>query len=262
MFERFDSDRTARTRRARWIGATIGVSALLHLAAGAALLVSAMWHIDKLSPDLDGPLAVQIGFPAAAPPPPPGSARPEPEKPTRQVSDDKVQPRPTRTVAEPEPGGDPNGETGGDKNGIVGSTGKTPAAPPGNVCQSVLGCDGKALPEPRPAAEPPRKRPVRVVRAAILEGQRIRGNPQIHPPETARNAMLRDGAQRTQAVVKLCLDTQGAPSAVELVKSSGYTEYDARLRAEIRTWRYRPYRLEDGTAIAVCTSIVFRYEMK
>lgn len=261
MFERFDSDRTARTRRARWIGATIGVSALVHLAAGAALLVSAMWHIDKLSADLEVPLAVQVGIPAAAPPPPAGNARPEPEKPSRRV-DDRVQPRTTRAVAETEPAGDPNGRAGGDPNGVVGSTGETPGAPPGTVCHSLLGCEGKALPEPPARVEPPRARSVKVVRAAILEGQRIRGNPQIHPPETARNAMLRDGARRTQAVVKLCLDTQGSPSTVELVKSSGYPEYDSRLRAEIRTWRYRPYRLEGGAAIAVCTSIVFRYEMK
>jgi hypothetical protein len=46
------------------------------------------------------------------------------------------------------------------------------------------------------------------------------------------------------------------------MRSSGYPDYDHRLVGEMQDWQYRPYRLDDGTAVAVCTSIVFRYRMK
>jgi hypothetical protein len=43
-----------------------------------------------------------------------------------------------------------------------------------------------------------------------------------------------------------------------VVKSSGYGEADSYIVSEMRKWRYRPYTV-NGTAVPVCTAIMFNY---
>ena len=83
-----------------------------------------------------------------------------------------------------------------------------------------------------------------------------------HVGPLVENPVSAKAASVPTAAVKLCLDRTGVPSSVELIDSSGYPEYDRKLIAEIRRWRYRPYEVENAGAVAVCTAVVFRYEMK
>lgn len=63
------------------------------------------------------------------------------------------------------------------------------------------------------------------------------------------------------AVVKLCLDFEGAVDSVRLIKSSGYADYDKRIVEGVRTWRYRPYTV-DGRRAKACSAITFIYKPK
>jgi TonB family protein len=61
------------------------------------------------------------------------------------------------------------------------------------------------------------------------------------------------------ASAKICLDTQGNVRNVVLVKSSGFPEYDDKIRTQMNSWRYRPYTV-NGSAVAACTAVTFIYQ--
>ena len=112
-----------------------------------------------------------------------------------------------------------------------------------------------------PAGSPPEpadERPPRVISGRALEALRIRGNKNILPDEEDRRAMA-DSGRGTVAVAMMCLGQDGRVARLWLKRSSCFPRYDAKLKAEIRAWRYRPFRI-DGAPVPVCTrvSIIYR----
>ena len=57
---------------------------------------------------------------------------------------------------------------------------------------------------------------------------------------------------------RVCFDTAGKVTDVDLIRSTGSAAYDQELENGIRTWVYSPYQA-DGKPIAVCTHVTFKY---
>lgn len=108
-------------------------------------------------------------------------------------------------------------------------------------------------------ADPPAAVPQRVPPNA-LESLRVGARTDPVPDESDAQAMAHGTQPVLLAYVKLCVDAAGEPSSVVLLKSSGFPDYDAKLRAAVRTWRYRPF-VVDGNARPVCTDVSFRYQV-
>lgn len=89
----------------------------------------------------------------------------------------------------------------------------------------------------------------------LLERNRVAGVAKIEPDAPTKAAIAKSKAVVT-ASVKLCIDTNGAPTTLLLLKSSGYPAYDRKLTTEMRGWRYKPY-LVNGVATDVCTAVTF-----
>jgi hypothetical protein len=96
---------------------------------------------------------------------------------------------------------------------------------------------------------------------AAIEARRIAGDKVILPPSIVKFEMVQAGQRKLVASVKLCLDSTGLPSAVTMLKSSGYRAYDHLLRRTIEDWRYRPFEI-DGKPVPVCTAVTFIYAQK
>ncbi len=272
MFEQIANRQRRTGRRA---GAAVVASVVAHVAVGGLLLVATFWHVDKLA--ADSPRALQLtaaGMPAprlgSAPPPPPlGGPKKVTKKVTKRRTKALRQPDVSVSVATPadtsgDGSGRSDGAAGGKAGGVAGGTGTDPfGIGVGTGCDpdgAGLGCDpdgdgGRVYVPPK---IPP---PVKIVSANLMAGRRIAGDPQITPPDSVRLALLRAGTRQIVAVVKMCLSTSGAVTALTMLSSSGYRSYDAKLRREMRTWRYRPYKAR-GIAVPVCTAVTFVYRMK
>lgn len=94
-----------------------------------------------------------------------------------------------------------------------------------------------------------------------LEALRISGEKLIVPDDVTKVEISRSGKTKLVTTYKICVDATGSVSALNMLKSSGFPDYDAKLLATMWTWRYRPYLLE-GVARAVCTSVTFIYQQK
>jgi protein TonB len=253
MFDRYVQDR-GRRRLGRWIRVAIAASAVAHVGVGAALIVSAWWKIEKLSVEDRQVAIASFGMPTAAPPPLAGEQR---NKTRRELARVREATQPRQNDAEtPEDGGG-DGSATGHANGLAGGEGDDPDAP-----NALLGCAGleclgdQAPPEPRKTpAKPP------VIPESMLKGHLISGETQIHAPREVKLAMTRAGVDRLRAAVKLCIDAEGAVESTRLLRSTGYSDYDRRLLAGVRRWRYRPYRI-GGEAVAVCTAVQFVYLLR
>jgi TonB family protein len=271
MFDRYLTPASPRPWRRVAVIASIGA----HLGVGAWLLLAAFWNLERLSPGRT-PVA-QIGAgggpelagdPSGSPPPPLQRRRAA-TKPRRIKLDETVQP-----VADPvevddgddgdDGQGTDDGSPDGSPDGVPGGQGKGGGlgiGPPGQACI------GECI-ERRITIETPRKQTCeergdcpKVVPANLIEGYRIGGNARIAPPEEVRLAMRKADRMQTRATVKLCLDDAGRVDSLRLLGSSGYQAYDAKLLAEMRDWRYRPYEV-NGRPIGVCTAVTFIYKMQ
>ncbi len=174
---------------------------------------------------------------------------------------------------EPRPGGDGDGSGSGsgDPTGIgtcVENCGDGPPAEPvcgngsleaGEQCDdgnttSGDGCSATCRIEVRPP-------PTATVAPSVLAGLRISGQTQVHPDEVTQNQMIRDGAGKVEAVVKLCIAADGSVGSTHLLRSTSYAAYDAALIAAVAGWRYQPYRL-NGTAVPACSTVRFVYTIQ
>jgi len=140
-----------------------------------------------------------------------------------------------------------------------------PAAPAGPVCGNAVveageqcddgntrdgdGCSATCTKE---AA-----RPVPIAPSA-LELQRVAGNTDIQPSKQTRSTMIRNGVSSVKGTVRLCVDTAGSVTESMLTEATGYDEYDKKLVAAVRDWRFRPY-VVSGQAYAVCSTAEFVY---
>ena len=99
--------------------------------------------------------------------------------------------------------------------------------------------------------------PIEIPRAAI-EGKRIFGRTLIVPDEDTRRAIHIVGVTRTCPWFRLCLDTSGVPTHVDVLRTSCFPRYDAQIVEAMLEWRYSPFTI-DGNPVAVCTSLVVCY---
>ncbi|HLU66283.1 MAG TPA: DUF4215 domain-containing protein [Kofleriaceae bacterium] len=275
-----------RSPRDRRRGALIAASVALHAGALLALLVSAAWRIDKLRTAEPPPVLVAGGIgaplmPAEGDEPPPAAERKR-ERPRRVERTTQPGARTADEAAGEDGGGSPDGEASGDGAGAGGGGGGDSLSvlpcPPGQSCtlleelpdpvcgngQVELGeeCDdGNRMSGDGCSARCAFDREVVVV-ARVIEGQRISGDPQIPAPEPVRLAMSRTGQQRAVGSIKMCLTASGAVRSLRVLTSTGYAEYDRLLLSRMRTWRYRPYRLDSGGAVPVCTVVTFIYRIE
>ena len=100
--------------------------------------------------------------------------------------------------------------------------------------------------------------PPQNVPPTLLEGQRIAGTKLIQPDDVTKLQIQQSGKDRIVGSYKLCLSVSGVPSAIAMLKSTGFPAYDAKIQAEMRNWRYKPYMV-NGRAVPVCTAVTFIY---
>jgi protein TonB len=255
MFDTYKGAKTAK--RPKWVGALLTVSIALHALGVIGLLVRGIWMIDKLAvPETRLELAISAPPP---PPPPKGGGQKAPDtlkdkikkvrtKETVQPVQDAEEPDPESTVDAADVSDD-FGVEGGVEGGVAGGV-------VGGVLGGVVGGDIGAAPPPPPEPEKPK-----VVPQVALKANRISGNDQVAPPESVRLLMVKQGESKLVATSKMCLTKAGAVASVNMVKSSGYAEYDQKILAEMRRWKYRPFTV-NGKAVPVCTAITFIYRMQ
>ncbi|MCG8417251.1 MAG: hypothetical protein MJE77_04820 [Proteobacteria bacterium] len=251
MFDRF-IDRP-KTRRP-WLAAFLGCSVLAHVGMASVLLITAMWQIDKLAApnrEIYSPVQLQLGEP---PPEVEPTTRPiTPKRPKRPK--ELVQPTKETLLEDVEISIEPpGGAAEGHPDGIPGGTG------------DCVGCISGGTSDFVPILEieePPRAlaNPLKIIPPHVLEGQRVSGDEQIHPPDTVRLKMARDGRSRLHGVIEMCLDKSGRVSSLKIRKSTGYQNYDRKILDGMELWHYRPYRA-DGKPIPVCTSVTWIYVMR
>jgi hypothetical protein len=92
----------------------------------------------------------------------------------------------------------------------------------------------------------------------LLEGSRISGEKLIVPDDVTKTEIQRSGKEKLVGSYKLCIDTNGVPSAIKQLKSTGFGAYDKKIIEKMNDWRYRPYTV-NGKAVPVCTAVTFIY---
>ncbi len=247
-----------QTKRAGWVTGLIIGSVLAHAGAGAGLLVYSWLRIEKLEAPSTG---IKVGLELPPPPPPPKGSRtkkleakkdptPKKVKPVDTVQpekrDEKVEETPD-TGEETEVEGDPDGEEGGVEGGVVGG--------------QVGGVVGGVINAPPPPPPPPPPAKVENVAPTALEAMRISGDKNIVPEDVTKTEIQRSGKSRLVIPVKICLSATGAVKSVSVMKSSGFPKYDAKIKREMQTWKYRPFKV-NGKAAPVCSAITLIYVQK
>jgi TonB family protein len=270
MFDWYVGRKAEGKRRAGWVGTTVAASIAVHAAVAAALLLSAMWQIEKL--DADFATRMQASIPGArldpGPLPAAGEERrsePRSEKKAARTRANALTPSDAEQEA-----GDGDGEDGGDGGGQGGGGGGDGSGGDGG-CVSVTGCvvgpgTGELpldLPPDDPCVrDPDRCKGPEVVPEKVLEGHRVAGETFIPAPEAVRQQMHRARVERITATLRICIDRRGEVAGVDLLRPSGHPEWDRRLARAARDWRYRPYRLEGGTPVAARGPVTLLYVMK
>ena len=252
MFDNYVGAKNTRT--SAWTAELVLGAVVLHVFAGAALMVKTWWSIEEL----DRPNRASVSAISSAPPPPPppagGSKKIEKKKPkvikvkeVTQVDERKVKPKvePDDSETESETEGVEGGVEGGVVGGVVGGV---IGGVEGGVLGGTLGGDP---PPPPPPDEP------KIVQQNVIEQSRISGEKDIQPPSAAATAFARSG-KRAVAVVKMCLNTSGGVKSLNMLKSSGQATYDAKIKSKMRLWKYRPVKV-NGKSVPVCTSVTFVY---
>ena len=257
MFDRFVDTRTSQKQP--WKAAFLSISVAGHIGAAIALLIAGMWQLDRLSPPDRG--VADVTFRAPRPPPPPApSAKPKVKTAKKRVitkalrqPDNRVAPRPDEAeLAMPE--GEEGGTADGVENGIRGGDGDCDNCVPG------LGI--ASLPPELTEIEPPEvEEKPKFVRQEVLQGRRVSGTEQIHPSDSVRMQIYRDGQDRLLGIFKMCIDKTGRISSVKVLKSIGYPAYDDELIGAMKKWRYLPYRA-GKEPVPVCTKIDFVYQTR
>ena len=87
---------------------------------------------------------------------------------------------------------------------------------------------------------------------------RFAGDTDVHPSRETQSAMIRDGVSSVTSTVHLCVDTVGVVTETKLTAATGYDEYDKKLIAAVRGWRFRPFVI-NGQTFEVCSTAAFVY---
>lgn len=263
MFDNFTAAK--RKKLPRWLAALLLSSIAIHAAVIAAMVLHGWWQVDKLTLPRGG-----VTLAVTTPPPPPPAARKGADKPAtpnatqvRRAVNETTQPvrvTPAGLVSLGE-AGEQLGRPDGSESGTAGPEGCV-----GLAC-SVIGAPDIGG-EPPPCVGPDCNRCTgddcgedHIVPQVAMEQRRLSGNRDIYPGDATKLAIQRDGVRRVVTTVKMCLSSGGTVQRLELLKSSGYAEYDALIQATMRTWRYSPFAV-NGEAVPVCTSITFIYNQR
>jgi TonB family protein len=259
----------------RWL---VAVSVIAHLCILIGVFVSGIWRLERLDA---GRARFTVGVQQPPPPPAPagGFKAPPPRdfqpKVPRPVVKGTTQPKVHVDTPPPERASGIVGDGGGPGSGAPTDPGtcteNCAAGPPaepvcgngsveaGEQCDdgNTAGGDGCSA-TCRVEVRPP---PTATVPPSVLAGLRISGQIQIHPDEVTQNQMIRDGAGRVEARIKLCITADGSVGATQLLASTRYAAYDAALVAAVAGWRYQPYRL-NGAAVPACSTVRFVYTIQ
>jgi hypothetical protein len=123
------------------------------------------------------------------------------------------------------------------------------------------GAPDAAAEVPAPAPRPPPPSPPPGMAPRLEEGSRIFGSPAIVPDDRTRTHILRARKSKVIGSFKLCLGLNGTVAEVTRLKSTGFPAYDAKILREMRTWLYRPYKV-NGKAVPVCTAVTISYTQR
>jgi periplasmic protein TonB len=234
MFDRYlQAQQRRRTRRGTLMATG---SVVLHLGAVGVLVFVSLFRVEEVPP----PAVTVTFFAEAAPPPPPPP--PPARRSVARIERPKVEPKeivqPPRQPleAKPEP---PPSEEEGVEGGVEGGVA-------GGVVGGVVG----GLPSPAPP--PPPARPT-FVPPAVLSRQRMVGEDPPYP------AAAKAAGLEATIVVKICADSSGAVTDVQIVK--GHPAFDDAIVRAVRQWRYRPHTV-DGKPVPICgiANFVFRLQ--
>ncbi len=234
-----------------WAMPLIAFVVLTHVGFLGVSWASSIWQIERLDRPKGTSLDIAIApAPPPPPPPPPGGAKPQtqvitPKKKTVKDIVQQVKIEKQETVTSQEDAGDPNGEEGGVEGGVA-----------GGVAGGVITDAPPPPPPPPPPPAPPQNVP-----PTLLEGSRIAGEKMIVPNDVTKTEISRSGKDKIVGSYKLCLTVDGNISTISQLKSTGFGAYDAKIQAEMRNWRYRPYMV-NGRAVPVCTAVTFIYSQK
>jgi TonB family protein len=232
----------------------------LHVLAVSGLMIAGFWKLDRLDP-----ARMTFDLAVASPPPPaasgsPAAAKAEPFKrkqPPKVMAHDIVQPekRDVETKAA-KASTEPSDGTGGTGSGAGSGSGTDPI---GTGSCAVPPCGGEGSGSAAPVIQ--KVTPPIVVPPTVIKGLRTSGETQIHPPPPVKTAMLRDGAGKVVATLRLCVGTGGEVTGVSVLNSSGYGGYDAALYDGLRRWHYKAYEV-NGRKVPVCGVVTFVYSIK
>ena len=238
-----------------WI---VSLSIAAHVAVFTTAFVTNAWRVERLDPERRSfSLAVLPPPPAPSGGPTPGHKPQDPTPPVKVVTD------PTQPQEHPAKPPVPAAAT----DGGAGTT-HGPGTNPDGDPTDTGSCTGPDCGPPTapPAREPPPPQPPVVVEPTIippniLKGNRISGETAISPPDVVKTQMLRDDHHRVVGSFKVCVSEAGRVSSVSVIKPTTYPEYDQRLIAAMRAWRYQPYMIA-GRPVPVCSAVSFVYTME
>jgi hypothetical protein len=88
-----------------------------------------------------------------------------------------------------------------------------------------------------------------------LEARRLAGDRIVEPDAETKKKIVADQRRIAAAIFQLCIDERGAVVTTDLLHSSGYPDWDDKIRSTMReTWRYRAFELK-GHLTPVCTAV-------
>jgi hypothetical protein len=122
-----------------------------------------------------------------------------------------------------------------------------------SVCALAELRAGRQLEDPLPITPPGDELVI-----ASDELVRIAGDKHIEPDDADKVVMMRNGWDRVEPAIELCIDPDGAVESERIVHASGLAGYDAKIGYSVQTWRFRQFR-DGGHAIGVCTVVHFVY---
>jgi protein TonB len=248
----------------RFFRLTVGVSVLLHVAAGVTLIVASFWKIARLTPHhqelvfLDqGPIDNSPPPPAAEPP------RPEPPQKTNPREGDPAAPRAIKpaessTTDRPDtpPEKLPSGPSQESNSQETTDDPGTPFGPPGSGPGRKVGeFDPSAMPPPPPDPPAPAQ-----VEQRMLEGQRIAGTREIQLPDSVLSSLRSSGTTKLRVSTQLCIDEAGRAASIRVSGSAGYELVESTIRNAMEQWRYRPW-VVNGKTMRACVNVTFNYSI-
>ena len=119
----------------------------------------------------------------------------------------------------------------------------------------------ETLPLPPPPSKSKHPTVVLAQNARFTQGSRIYGEKLIVPDEATKSAIHEARVPRILGSFRFCLDDTGKVESVLPMRSTGYADYDRKIIAAIRAWRYSPYKV-DEQAVPVCSAVTFIYSQR